>query len=99
MNHGTEEKMVARRLRSLNSAQHEALFARRFRPHQDHIGRMARLAVQQAGDRHLRLLVLAAHGEPVGAFHDKEAAEGDDKSRDQRSGVHPAPGRKIGGRG
>ena len=54
MNHGTEAKMVARRLRLLNSDQNEALLrgfvlARRFRSHQDDLGRILRLTVRANG--------------------------------------------------
>ena len=86
MNQGTEAKMVARRLRLLNSAQKDCLAAR--------LGvrggvaraslmsaRILRLAQQQPGGRLLGLVVRAAHMQPVGAFDDEEAADRDDQAR------------------
>ena len=38
------------------------------------------------------LLVLAVYDQPVGAFRDEEAANGDEHGRHQRGRVHPPPG-------
>ena len=41
------------------------------------------------------LIMRAAHDEPVGAFGDEEAAEGDEHGRHQRGRVHPSPGIEL----
>ncbi len=62
---------------------------------QHDVCRILRLAMQQPPDRVLRLVVGAAHRQPIGAFRDEEPSEGDDDRRDQSGGKHPAPGIKF----
>ncbi len=73
MNHGTEAKMVARRLRLLNSDQNEALLRGLCSP--DVSGRTritwvgyTGVTVEQTGDRYFSLLVLAANEQASWGF-------------------------------
>ncbi len=95
-NHGTEARIVARRLRRANSAKKlcaAAVAVRRPAVSRDSAmsRRVLRLADQQSLRLGFRAVDRAANMQPVRAFRDEEAADGYQQRRNDRGAVHPAP--------
>jgi hypothetical protein len=94
MNHGTEEKIVARRFCGLNARAVPFGSCGRVTHQPDRAG-INRRAQQQALRRLLGLFGGAPDVQPVGAFGDEETPNGHDHRWDDGAGIHPAPGVQV----
>ena len=91
--------MVARRFSLLNRAAKPWLVSAALlglRRRELDLRRILRLAHQEPLRLPLRLVDVAARGQPVGALDDVEATERDEYGRNDRAREHPAPGAEFG---